>query len=163
MRGPSGVRHSKGTIDWIPRSARKWTCARSQAFSVISSSSRASRKFGKYPHIFRTFGLCNQKACSFFLSTRDRERNSCCQLHVRCQGQPRRVLSKLHQLNWVSDREHRSPFNVGSESSQALRRPRMRGLFNFSSVVPLRQPRLRQRNSIIGLHRLSRELQFRCS
>ena len=62
------------------------------------------------------------------------------------------------------------PFNVGSESCQALRRPRMQGLLNFttmwevlfacmwcsSSVVPLPVPRLRQRISIIGLHRLSR-------
>ena len=85
-------------------------------------------------------------------------------LHVLCQSQPRRVLSKISQLNWFANREQRPPFNQNCEDCQALRRPGLRGSVNLaqrwefpfawkwcpSNVISLSQPRIRQGLSIIG-------------
>ena len=116
------------------------------------------------PHAFEGAGLIKQKTCPVQLSTRDRESNSRCQLHVLCQSQPRRVLSKISQLNWFANREQRPPFNKNCEDGQALRRPGLRGSLNLaqrwevpfawkwcpSTLISLSQPRIRQHLSIIG-------------
>ena len=78
--------------------------------------------------------LCIQKARPFLLFTRDWDRNSCAQLHVHCQSEPRRGFNKLHQLNWFSDREHRSPFRVGSEKLPSFSVDQECGALNFTTL-----------------------------
>ena len=56
-RQDSRIGHSKGTTAWMPRSARKPTCARSQAFSVKINTSRSFKNIEECLRIFRTFDL----------------------------------------------------------------------------------------------------------